>query len=1051
MPNKHVSTRIISLVLWAGIGAGLAGGLISCPSPFSEAALSTLQDLAAPQITITTPVQGSAFQSTVTVAGTILDKDNSGALRTVAASNFIASASYDILDSDPATTPITVEADGSFSFSFASATYDTQFSLTIYATDRNGNTGSSSLVLVPDADGPFLVVTSPADYGEYATVIILSGSATNSVSDTAITELLPAISYKIPGTNISGTTALDSAGSFSASIDVSTLTGSRAIEVSATDLNGNKTTAVITIVKPVVGGDISGFTVTPGNKKATISWDSVLGAISYKLFEANYGITRTGVTSPYEWTGLENGELYDFQLTAVLPAESGQNAVSASIEKIPLSDRSLAPRISTVDSRSVTLEWNTFSSITKYTLSRATSPDGPWFTLRNLTTNTFTDTNLAHDTAYFYRVTPTAYTDVTSSFVSTVAGSFKHLDDVVPIYADSGTARGVAVFGDFAYINDLDNGLVVIDISNPYEPVLRGSVQLPNDAGFDPGGLSYGITVDGNFAYVADGDAGLVIVNIANPAQPVVAGTYDTPGIAYDVAVQGNYAYVADGTAFEQPDVYGSLIIIDISNPVVPALAGASADFDASAYGVAVSGGYAFIAAALRGLIVVDISAPGNLTIADEFTSGSGSELAYGIGLFETRAYLAYGTLGLMRLDASNPAALVYASGSDNFDSSDARDVAVSGGYAYLADNTGGLLILDVSSAAGITPGTFGGIVDIDSAFAVAASGSCVFVADNRNGLAVIDVAVPAIPLVSSSASSDGTEAAIAISQDHAYLATAGTITSHGVANPDAVSTALGLAEVSTGGHFARDLVVAGDYIYAAAEYSGLAIIDISDPDTPVLVSNAELATDDDFANGIAVKGAYAYLAAAVGFPSNGALVVMDISDPAAPFMVTSVAGPVASAQGRKIAIYGDYAYVAFAGGVAKYNITDPKNPVLAADDYVSTDIQDIAVSGGYVYVAHGGNGLRVFQTSNLAGTNYTLATGTAKGVAVAGKHAYVAAADNGLKIVDISVPTTPTLLATIPTGSTSNAIDIVIHGSYAYVADTTNGLVAIKLWEDIE
>ena len=42
--------------------------------------------------------------------------------------------------------------------------------------------------------------------------------------------------------------------------------------------------------------------------------------------------------------------------------------------------------------------------------------------------------------------------------------------------------------------------------------------------------------------------SGLRIINITNPAAPTLAGFYDTPGYAYGVAVSGNYAYVADGS-----------------------------------------------------------------------------------------------------------------------------------------------------------------------------------------------------------------------------------------------------------------------------------------------------------------------------------------------------------------------------------------------------------------------------------------------------------------------------------------------------------------------
>jgi hypothetical protein len=39
----------------------------------------------------------------------------------------------------------------------------------------------------------------------------------------------------------------------------------------------------------------------------------------------------------------------------------------------------------------------------------------------------------------------------------------------------------------------------------------------------------------------------LRIIDVSVPSAPVEAGFYDSPGYAYGVAVTGSYAYVADG------------------------------------------------------------------------------------------------------------------------------------------------------------------------------------------------------------------------------------------------------------------------------------------------------------------------------------------------------------------------------------------------------------------------------------------------------------------------------------------------------------------------
>ena len=54
------------------------------------------------------------------------------------------------------------------------------------------------------------------------------------------------------------------------------------------------------------------------------------------------------------------------------------------------------------------------------------------------------------------------------------------------------------------------------------------------------------MAVSGDYAYVAAYGSGLQVIDISDPTAPSYAGSYDTPGIAYGVAISGNYAYVAD-------------------------------------------------------------------------------------------------------------------------------------------------------------------------------------------------------------------------------------------------------------------------------------------------------------------------------------------------------------------------------------------------------------------------------------------------------------------------------------------------------------------------
>jgi hypothetical protein len=94
----------------------------------------------------------------------------------------------------------------------------------------------------------------------------------------------------------------------------------------------------------------------------------------------------------------------------------------------------------------------------------------------------------------------------------------------------------------------------------------------------------------------------LHVIDVSNPANPQRVGGYDTSGGAWGVAVSGNYAYVADYDA--------GLQVIDVSNPASPQRVGGY-DTSGLAYGVAVSGNYAYVADGTSGgLEVIDVSNP---------------------------------------------------------------------------------------------------------------------------------------------------------------------------------------------------------------------------------------------------------------------------------------------------------------------------------------------------------------------------------------------------------------------------------------------------------
>jgi hypothetical protein len=90
------------------------------------------------------------------------------------------------------------------------------------------------------------------------------------------------------------------------------------------------------------------------------------------------------------------------------------------------------------------------------------------------------------------------------------------------------------VSGSFAYVAGYrSHSLIVIDVSNPASPVIRGSVvssSLMLYAG--------GVAVSGSYAYVtASWSDSLVVVDVSNPLSPVIRGSVVSPSLLEKVRV----------------------------------------------------------------------------------------------------------------------------------------------------------------------------------------------------------------------------------------------------------------------------------------------------------------------------------------------------------------------------------------------------------------------------------------------------------------------------------------------------------------------------------
>ena len=104
-----------------------------------------------------------------------------------------------------------------------------------------------------------------------------------------------------------------------------------------------------------------------------------------------------------------------------------------------------------------------------------------------------------------------------------------------------GEARTIEILGEYACIAAGITGLVVVDISDPEAPSFVSNVPTPEPA--------MGVALSGPVAYVSNGGlysgATVVVVDLSNPASPIMRGIADTHGVAGRLAAGEEFVGVA--------------------------------------------------------------------------------------------------------------------------------------------------------------------------------------------------------------------------------------------------------------------------------------------------------------------------------------------------------------------------------------------------------------------------------------------------------------------------------------------------------------------------
>lgn len=320
-------------------------------------------------------------------------------------------------------------------------------------------------------------------------------------------------------------------------------------------------------------------------------------------------------------------------------------------------------------------------------------------------------------------------------------------------------------------------------------PALTGVISSPALDSAGPTSVAF----SGQYAYTTEYYPGqLAAINISNPAAPTLAGASAAAlslENASTVQVVGGFAYVVsknrngpcmpgptDCSAGTNDDGSGnSLTVLSLANPAVPTVVGAVTSGTSlfGAYGLAISGHYAYIAA--QGCLggqpcpthsvgnsfdVIDLNNLAAGVVASVANPRTGSMLnalnhACAVSIDGNFAYVtAESSNQFTAIDISNPLnPTIVSTTQDNVNLANAVDVVAQGTHAYVADQTSNashsnFTVIDISNPAKpAVVGSITGASALSGAYRLRVHGNFAYVSgSNSASVAAIDISDPANP-----------------------------------------------------------------------------------------------------------------------------------------------------------------------------------------------------------------------------------------------------------------------------------------------------------------
>jgi len=426
-------------------------------------------------------------------------------------------------------------------------------------------------------------------------------------------------------------------------------------------------------------------------------------------------------------------------------------------------------------------------------------------------------------------------------------------------YESEYQANDVWISGDYAFLGTGScpwgcyGDMEVIDISNPYDPVLVGT-SLVNEGVFRFFALD-------NYLFIGHtgvGQGGVLLLDISDPNDPIFIYDYTSADLYRLNALFAveDYAIVAwSSWYYRRPDQYIETIdISDINNPIQSG----TFPLPHRAQSVFVSDNYAFVAGDREGLQIVDISDPAAPSVVGRFETEGFASYVYVSGNF---AYVISWDCGvgcgywcdIVDISEVTSPTLVssftsYCADYENW----LGDLFVSGDYAYIICTSRFILIWDVSDP--YNPSPVNSFWNSNETYGIDKVNEYLYISGSEEGLAIYNVADPANEFLVGNCETPGQGRDVFCFGDYAYIADGSAgLQVIDISQPENPHIAGTFPTLDT----ARSVFVSGNYAYLADWHSGLQVVDVSDPSEPTFAGSYDT---PGLARDIFLSDDYAYL-----------------------------------------------------------------------------------------------------------------------------------------------------------------------------------------------